>query len=45
MSIDTVTLNWEEALLEMGRYTIPELLFVPEFHTGTFFSKNTATYS
>jgi hypothetical protein len=20
----------------MGRYTIPELLFVPEFHTGTY---------
>jgi hypothetical protein len=24
------------AVLEMGRYTIPELLSVPEFHTGTY---------
>jgi hypothetical protein len=23
-------------LLEMSRYTIPETLFVPEFHTGTY---------
>jgi hypothetical protein len=23
-------------VLEMGRYTIPELLFVPELHTGTY---------
>jgi hypothetical protein len=25
-----------KAVLEMGRYAIPELLFVPEFHTGTY---------
>jgi hypothetical protein len=24
------------SVLEVGRYTIPELLFVPEFHTGTY---------
>jgi hypothetical protein len=23
-------------VLEMGRYTVPVLLFVPEFHTGTY---------
>jgi hypothetical protein len=25
-----------KSVLEMGRYTVPELLFVPEFHTGTY---------
>jgi hypothetical protein len=25
-----------KSVLEMGRYTIPELLSVPEFHTGTY---------
>jgi hypothetical protein len=25
-----------KAVLEIGRYTISELLFVPEFHTGTY---------
>jgi hypothetical protein len=23
-------------VLEMGRYTVPELLFAPEFHTSTY---------
>jgi hypothetical protein len=27
---------WLAPVLEMGRYTIPKLLSVPEFHTGTY---------
>jgi hypothetical protein len=24
------------SVLEIGRYTVPELIFVPELHTGTY---------
>jgi hypothetical protein len=26
---------WLGQVLQMGRYTIPEFIFVPEFHTNT----------
>jgi hypothetical protein len=28
--------TWSTGVLEIGRYTIPEILFVPKFHTGTY---------
>jgi hypothetical protein len=31
-------------VLKMCQYTVPELIFVPEFRTGTFFAKNTYQY-